>query len=67
MVGAFHLDVGVGESDLTWQAATGVSSAFKWGELSAVWRYPAYEFDVGRSLKDLSFNSPRSARPGAGG
>src|SRR4029453_4711191 len=29
----FYLDVGAGDSDLTWQAAAGVSYGFKWGEL----------------------------------
>ena len=35
----FYVDVGGGESDLTWQAMGGISYAFKWGEITAMWRY----------------------------
>jgi predicted porin len=34
----FYLDIGTGESDLTWQAAAGVTYAFSWGELVGMWR-----------------------------
>jgi hypothetical protein len=54
----FYLDVGAGESDLTWQAAAGVTYAFQWGELSAVWRFLAYELKSGQSLTDLKLNGP---------
>ena len=54
----FYLDVGTGQSHLTWQALTGVSYAFGWGELSATWRYLAYEMKSGKSLSDLKFNGP---------
>ena len=54
----FYLDVGTGESHLTWQAAAGVSYAFRWGELSAVWRYLAYEMKNGKNLEDLHLNGP---------
>jgi hypothetical protein len=58
MVGAFYVDVGAGESDLTWQAAAGISYGFKRGKLSAVCRYLSYEMKSGKSLKDLSFSGP---------
>jgi len=54
----FYLDVGTGESDLTWQAAGGVSYAFSWGELVGMWRYLAYEMKSGKQLSDLNFNGP---------
>jgi len=54
----FYLDVGTGESHLTWQAIAGVSYAFKWGELTARWRYLAYEMKSGRNLEDLKFSGP---------
>jgi hypothetical protein len=54
----FYLDVGAGDSDLTWQAAAGVSYGFKWGELTGMWRYLAYDLKPGRSLEDLKFNGP---------
>ena len=54
----FYLDVGAGDSDLTWQAAAGVSYGFKWGELTAMWRYLAYELKPGLSIEELKFNGP---------
>ena len=54
----FYLDVGTGESDLTWQAAAGITYAFQWGELSAVWRHLAYEMKPGKNLTDLSLSGP---------
>jgi hypothetical protein len=53
-----YLDAGAGESDLTWQAATGISYAYGWGELTAVWRYLAYDMKPGESMKDLNFSGP---------
>lgn len=54
----FYVDVGTGESDLTWQAVAGISYAFHWGELTARWRYLAYEMKSGQAIKDLSFSGP---------
>ncbi len=54
----FYLDVGAGDSDLTWQAAAGVSYGFKWGELTAMWRYLAYDLKPGLSIEELKFNGP---------
>jgi hypothetical protein len=54
----FYVDVGAGDSELTWQAAAGVSYGFNWGELTAMWRYLAYDLKPGRSLEDLKFNGP---------
>ena len=54
----FYLDVGAGGSDLTWQAAAGVSYAYKWGELTAMWRHLAYDFKAGRRYEDLAFSGP---------
>jgi len=54
----FYLDVGAGDSDLTWQAAAGLSYAYKWGDLTAMWRYLAYDLKPGRSIEELKFNGP---------
>ena len=54
----FYLDVGTGQSNLTWQGATGISYAFKWGELSGLWRYLAYDMKSGRNIRDFNFNGP---------
>jgi hypothetical protein len=55
----FYLDVGTGDSDLTVQAAAGVSRAFEWGEVSAVWRYLGYELDANKPVQEVSFNGPQ--------
>ena len=54
----FYLDVGAGESKLTWQAAAGLGYAFSWGQVSLLWRHLAYEMKAGQPTKDLSFDGP---------
>ena len=54
----FYFDIGAGESQLTWQAATGVSYAFEWGQMSALWRYLSYDMKSGGVIQDVSFNGP---------
>jgi len=41
----YHLDIGTGDSDLTWQAMAGVGYNFKWGSLALLYRY--LDFDQG--------------------
>jgi len=52
----FYLDVGTGQSDLTWQVAAGVGYSFQWGEVLAMWRYLDYNFKSGSDLEELNFN-----------
>jgi len=52
----FYLDVGTGQSDLTWQGAAGVGYSFQWGEVLAMWRYLDYNFKSGSDLQELNFN-----------
>lgn len=54
----FYLDIGTGESSMTWQAAAGVSYGFSWGELTAMWRYLGYDMKSGKKLQDINFNGP---------
>ncbi len=54
----FYVDVGTGESKLTWQAATGLSYSYSWGELTALWRYLDYEMKSGQSIQTFNFNGP---------
>jgi hypothetical protein len=56
-----HLDVGAGESDLTWQAMLGVGYKFGWGEISGLWRYLDYNFDSRRTIRGLTLNGPAIA------
>jgi len=54
----FYVDVGTGQSRLTWQAALGLGYAFSWGELNGMWRYISYDMKSGNAIEDLSFNGP---------
>ena len=54
----YYVDVGTGESDLTWQAIGGIGYAFSWGEVLAAWRYLDYKFKSGKKIEDLNFNGP---------
>ena len=54
----FYIDVGTGESKLTWQAAAGLSYSYSWGELTALWRYLDYEMKSGQSIQSFNFNGP---------
>ena len=55
----YHLDAGTGDSELTWQAQTGIGYAFRWGDLLLGYRYLAWEQDddtkVIRDLKLYGF------------
>ena len=52
----YYLDVGTGDSDLTWQAMLGAGYAFDWGDLVAVWRYLDYDMPSGDLIESLDAN-----------
>lgn len=54
----WHLDLGAGESDLTWQAYAGAGYAFEWGEVVAGWRHLDYRFEDGGVLQDIELGGP---------
>jgi hypothetical protein len=54
----YHLDVGSGDSDLTWQAMVGLAYAFGWGDLDVAWRYLDYDVESGGPVADMNFNGP---------
>jgi len=54
----FYVDVGSGQTRLTWQVNAGVGYQFDWGALVASWRYLDYEFKSSSKLQDMSFNGP---------
>ena len=55
----FYADIGTGESKLTVQAAAGVSYAFQWGELNALYRYLGYEAKSGKAISEVNFSGPQ--------
>jgi hypothetical protein len=52
----YYVDIGTGQSDLTWQAIAGLGYSFSWGEIVAAWRYLDYDFDAGQPIQSLTFN-----------
>ncbi len=54
----YYVDVGTGDSKLTWQAMAGVGYSFDWGTTTLAWRYLDYEFDSDVGVQDISLSGP---------
>ena len=54
----YYLDIGTGQSDLTWQGIVGIGYAFDWGSVIAAWRYLDYEFNSSSRIEGINFNGP---------
>lgn len=54
----YHLDIGTGQSDVTWQLLGGVGYAFERVDLVLAYRYMAWSFDSDDQLDDLNFSGP---------
>jgi hypothetical protein len=54
----YYLDVGTGESSLTWQAMAGIGYAFGWGSVICAWRHIDYDMKSGKAIESLSFDGP---------
>lgn len=52
----YYVDVGGGQSKLTWQINGGIGYKFDWGAVVASWRYLDYEFKSGQALQGMSMN-----------
>jgi hypothetical protein len=57
----YYLDVGTGDSDLTWQAFGGIGYAFSWGEVVGAWRHLDYHMKSGRPIESVNFSGPAVA------
>jgi len=55
----FHLDVGIGDSDLTWQALAGVGYGFDWGDVSLVYRHLDWDLGSSSPIDNISFSGPQ--------
>jgi len=53
-----YLDVGTGQSQLTWQISGGVGYTYSWGSVFAEWRYLDYNFQSGKALDTMSMSGP---------
>jgi hypothetical protein len=54
----YYIDVGAGQSKLTWQAAIGLGYAFDWGTVTGAWRYLDYEYKAGYPLESMTLSGP---------
>jgi hypothetical protein len=54
----FYLDVGVGQSQLTWQIAGGIGYSYNSRSVFATWRYLDYNFQSGKRLDNINMNGP---------
>ena len=52
----YYVDVGTGQSKLTWQVNAGVGYQFDWGSVFATWRYLDYDFKSGNALQSMNMN-----------
>ena len=55
----FYLDVGTGDSDLTWQALAGVGYRFDWGDVSLTYRHLDWDLGSSSPIDDISFGGPQ--------
>ena len=54
----YYVDVGAGQSKLTWSVNAGVGYQFGWGSVIATWRYMDYQFKSSSRVESMSFNGP---------
>ena len=54
----FYLDVGTGDTAMTWQGITGIGYSFRWGDVVATYRYLDWNGKSGKSLQDLNLGGP---------
>jgi hypothetical protein len=54
----YYVDLGAGDSDFTWQGIAGLGYAFKWCEVTAVWRYLYYDLSSDKPIRDMNFSGP---------
>jgi len=54
----YYVDVGTGDSDLTWQAIAGLGYSFRWGDLIAGWRYLDYNFKSSAKIDNMNLSGP---------
>jgi len=54
----YYLDVGTGDSDLTWQVVAGASYAYGWGDLIISYRHFEYDGGPRGLMEDFSFTGP---------
>ena len=54
----YYLDVGTGDSALTWQGAAGIEYRFPWGDLQLIYRHLYYDMEGDKLIQEVSFSGP---------
>jgi len=54
----YHLDVGAGESDSTWQAVGGVGYKYGWGDVVFAYRHIDWDLGSDRVIDEIDFSGP---------
>lgn len=54
----YYLDIGGGDSKLTWQALAGIGYSFKWGDVLLAWRHLYYEQKDDKPVHELEMSGP---------
>lgn len=57
-IAPYRVDVGTGESKLTWQALAGVGYVFDWGSTVLGWRSVDYEMEADATFETVGFSGP---------
>jgi hypothetical protein len=57
----YYLDIGAGESKMTWQGAVGLGYTYRWGDIIAAWRYLDYDLKSGSVIESVNFSGPAIA------
>jgi hypothetical protein len=55
---SYHADVGTGDSNLTWQALSGIGFHADWGDVALVYRFLKWDQDKDKFVQELSFRGP---------
>jgi len=54
----YYLDVGAGDSALTWQGVAGIEYRYGWGDLQLMYRYTYYDMKSDKLLQNVSLGGP---------
>ena len=54
----YYLDVGTGNSALTWQGVAGIEYRYDWGDLQLMYRYTYYDMKDNELLQNVSLGGP---------
>jgi hypothetical protein len=54
----FYVDVGAGDSDLTWQGMVGLAYTMKSVDATAAWRYLDYDMGSRSPIRPINFSGP---------